>query len=208
VTQVETRYLELATPVEFDGIRTQIAHELGIPKTAVKKIVKDLRNRLAMPSWWDAQTFKGSEEELAKIREMYQPHLPLPNIGIHKEFAEQLTLKAGDVYQAIKTIRAQMGLPQYNDPALHGIELRPKKSAKAQTEEGGSAEAKSEDSSAAEAKAENATDTVASSEASPEAKAETPEVQTENVAPVPTDAVNDTDTGAVVEKVEEANKTE
>ena len=209
VTQVETRYLELATPVEFDGIRTQIAQELDIPKTAVKKIIKDLRDRLQMPSWWDAQTYKGSEEELAKIREMYQPHLPLPNIGIHKEFAEQLTLKSGDVYQAIKTIRAQMGLPQYNDPALHGIELKPRKSAKAKAEESGEDEAKTENATDTEAKAEATTNTEASVEASttPEAKTEPTNAEANDVAPVPTDAVVGTDTGAVVEKVEEAHTT-
>ncbi len=202
VTQVETRYLELATPVEFDGIRTQIAQELGIPKTAVKKIIKDLRDRLQMPSWWDAQTYKGSEEELAKIREMYQPYLPLPDIGIHKQFAEQLTLKSGDVYQAIKTIRAQMGLPQYNDPALHGIELKPRKSAKAKAEESGEAEATAEGTGAVEASANTEASTTS------EAKSEPASVETNDVAPVPTNAVADTDTGAVVEKVEEANKAE
>src|ERR1700680_1907927 len=43
IAQVEARYLELAAPAEFDGIRTQIATELSIPKKAVKKIVNDLR---------------------------------------------------------------------------------------------------------------------------------------------------------------------
>ncbi len=128
ITQVETRYLELATPIEFDGIRTQIAQELGIPKTAVKKIIKDLRDRQHIPSWWDAQSYKGDDEELARIKTAYEPYLPLPDVGIHKKIAEELSLKAGDVYQAIKLIRTQMGLPQYNDPALHGIELKSAKS--------------------------------------------------------------------------------
>lgn len=207
ITQVEARYLELATPVEFDGIRTQIAQELEIPKTAVKKIVKDLRDRLQMPSWWDAQTYKGSKEELVKIKELYQPYLPLPDIGIHKQFAEQLTLKSGDVYQAIKTIRAQMGLPQYNDPALHGIELKPRKSAKAKAEESGEAEARTENVTDTEAKAEPTTNAEAPVAASaiPEGMTEPTSVETNNVAPVPTDAV--ADTGVVIEKVGEANTT-
>ncbi len=135
ITQVETRYLELANPIEFDGIRTQIAHELEIPKTAVKKIIKDLRDRQHIPSWWEAQSYKGNEEELAKIQAAYEPYLPLPNIGVHKKIAEELSLKPGDVYQAIKQIRTQMGLPQYNDPELHGIELKSKKLTKAKSEE-------------------------------------------------------------------------
>ncbi|MFL5659409.1 MAG: hypothetical protein ACJ8CB_35155, partial [Ktedonobacteraceae bacterium] len=35
-------------------------------------------------------------------------------------------LKPVDVYQAIKVIRQELNLPQYNDPALHGLELAPK----------------------------------------------------------------------------------
>ena len=124
IAQVENRYLELAVPTEFDGIRTQIAHELNIPKTAVKKIVKNLRDRDNIPSWWEIQTYKGTEEELEKIKAVYEPYLPLPPVGVHKQIAEQLELKPGEVYQAIKKIRLDMNLPQYNDPALHGLVLR------------------------------------------------------------------------------------
>ena len=134
IAQVEARYQELAVPTEFDGIRTQISKELGIPKTAVKKIIRDFREQQDIPSWWDLQTYKGNEEELAKIKAAYEPHLPLPPVGIHKQIAEELSLKPGDVYQAIKTIRLEMNLPQYNDPALHGLELRPKKKEKTEPE--------------------------------------------------------------------------
>ncbi len=132
VTQVEARYLELATPAEFDGIRTQIAKELAIPKTAVKKIIKELRDQQHIKSWWETQTYKGNEEEMTKIRAAYEPSLPLPNIGIHKKIADGFSLKRGEVYQAIKLIRADMGLPQYNDPALHGLTLTSAKSEPAQ----------------------------------------------------------------------------
>ncbi|MBE3560619.1 MAG: hypothetical protein IMW89_15575 [Ktedonobacteraceae bacterium] len=120
VRLVEERYLQLATPTEYDGIRTQIAAELSIPKKAVKKIVKELRDRQNIPSWWELQTYKGSEEELARIRALYEPLLPLPPVGIHKQLAEQLSLKPSTVYQAIKAIRQEMNLPQYNDPSLRG----------------------------------------------------------------------------------------
>ncbi|HZU02595.1 MAG TPA: hypothetical protein VFA10_23200 [Ktedonobacteraceae bacterium] len=132
VTQVEERYLELAVPSEFDGIRTQISKELNIPKSAVKKIVKELRDRQGIPSWWELQTYKGSSEELEKIKVLYEPLLPVPPIGIHKQIAEQLELKAGEVYQAIKAIRLEMNLPQYNDPALHGLEFPPPKAGNGQ----------------------------------------------------------------------------
>ncbi len=178
ITQVETRYLELATPIEFDGIRTQIAQELEIPKTAVKKIIKDLRDRQHIPSWWEAQSYKGDDEELAKITTLYEPYLPLPNIGVHKQIAEALSLKPGDVYQAIKKIRTQMGLPQYNDPELHGIEL------------------KQPEKAADEAKGET----------QPETETQQPTVET--TTPVPTDSLNDTDTGAVVDVVKEEVKPE
>ncbi len=121
ITQVEMRYLELATPAEFDGIRTQIAQELSIPKSAIKKIIKDLRDRQHIPSWWEVQTYKGSGEEMERIKEAYLPLLPLPDVGVHKTIAEQLSLKPAAVYQAIKQIRLEMNLPQYNDPTLHSL---------------------------------------------------------------------------------------
>ncbi|GHO95150.1 hypothetical protein KSF_051980 [Reticulibacter mediterranei] len=123
MAQVELRYTELATPSEFDGIRTQIAKELSIPKKAVKKIVKEFRDRQHIPSWWEVQTYKGSSEELEKIKALYEPFLPVPPVGVHKQLAEQLNFKPGEVYQAIKTIRQEMNLPQYNDPVLHEEEL-------------------------------------------------------------------------------------
>ena len=126
IAQVEARYKELAVPAEYDGIRTQISKELSIPKTAVKKIIKDLREREEIPSWWELQPYKGSSEELEKIKAIYEPFLPLPPIGVHKQLAEQLSLKPSEVYQAIKAIRQELNLPQYNDPALHGLELLPK----------------------------------------------------------------------------------
>ncbi len=136
IAQVEARYLELAVPTEFDGIRTQIAQELNIPKSGVKKIVKDLRDKMSLPSWWELQTYKGTAEEMEKIREVYLPFLPLPPVGVHKQFAEQLAIKPTDVYQAIKTIRMEMNLPQYNDPALHGLELKPRKAKEEQAKSG------------------------------------------------------------------------
>ncbi|HEX6484253.1 MAG TPA: hypothetical protein VF043_35865 [Ktedonobacteraceae bacterium] len=148
IKQVEERYLELATPTEFDGIRTQISQELGIPKKAVKKIVKELRDRQGIPSWWEMQTYKGDSEELAKIKAAYEPYLPLPPVGVHKTIADELDLKPGIVYQAIKAIRLEMNLPQYNDPSLHGLELRPKKKQASVTT--------GEDASAAEDKTEPA----------------------------------------------------
>lgn len=124
IKQVEERYTILAQPAEFDGIRTQIAKEVGIPKKAVKKIIKDFRGQQHIPSWWELQTYKGSSEELDKIKAVYLPYLPIPPVGVHKKIAETLTIKPGIVYQAIKTIRQEMELPQYNDPELHEEELK------------------------------------------------------------------------------------
>src|SRR5262249_48515691 len=64
---VEARYLELAQPVEYDGIRSQIATELGVPKSAVKKAILELRQRMQMPSWWELQAYRGSEVDLERI---------------------------------------------------------------------------------------------------------------------------------------------
>ncbi len=135
VTQVEERYLELATPLEFDGIRTQIGRELSIPKKAVKKIIKELRDRRGIPSWWELQTYKGSPEEMERIKNAYTPLLPVPPVGVHKQIADQLELKAGVVYQAIKALRLEMNLPQYNDPSVHGPDFVAKSNKKQEPKE-------------------------------------------------------------------------
>lgn len=120
--KIEERYLALAQPVEFDGIRTQIAAELGIPKALVKKAVIELRARMELPSWWELQTYTGGNSDLDRIRRAYAPHLPVPPIGIHKAIAQELGLETGVVYQGIKRIRAEMRLPRFNPPALHEVE--------------------------------------------------------------------------------------
>ncbi|GAC1618543.1 MAG: hypothetical protein NVS4B9_08960 [Ktedonobacteraceae bacterium] len=130
IAQVQERYRILAHPAEFDGIRTQISKELSIPKKAVKKIIKDFRDEEHILSWWELQTYKGSSEELEKIKVVYQPYLPVPPVGVHKKIAETLSIKPGIVYQAIKAIRQEMDLPQYNDPDLHEAELKQKASEK------------------------------------------------------------------------------
>jgi hypothetical protein len=116
----------------------------------VKKIIKELRDRQGIPSWWEMQTYKGDSEELAKIKAAYEPYLPLPPVGVHKTIADELGLKPGVAYQAIKAIRLEMNLPQYNDPSLHGLELRPKKKEAVATtgEDAPSAEEKTEPAAA------------------------------------------------------------
>ena len=116
---IEALYLELAQPVEFDGIRTQIAADLSVPKALVKKAVADLRKRMALPSWWELQAYTGPEVELERIRAAYVPLLPVPEVGIHKTLAERLGLDPRTIYQGIRRIRAEMRLPQYNPPEMH-----------------------------------------------------------------------------------------
>jgi hypothetical protein len=122
--RIETRYLELANPAEFDGIRTQIAAELGIPKPVVRTVVREVRRRRGMLSWWEAQGFSGSSGDLERIKAAYTPYLPLPPVGIHREIAESLGLEPRAVYRGIHKIRAHMGLPQYN-----ALEEHPKQAA-------------------------------------------------------------------------------
>lgn len=123
VAAIEQRYLELAQPGEFDGIRTQLSKELSIPKSAIKKVVRALRERQEIPSWWDLQPYHGSPEDLERIRTLYLPLLPMPPVGVHKQIAAHLNLPAGTAYQAIKVIRAEMNLPQYNPPENHDAPL-------------------------------------------------------------------------------------
>jgi hypothetical protein len=74
-----------------------------------------------LPSWWELQAYRGSPEEIQRIRQAYVALLPLPPVGVHKQIAEALNLSPGMVYQAIKSIRTEMNLPQYNPPETHGL---------------------------------------------------------------------------------------
>lgn len=116
---IEQRYLELSQPVEFDGIRSQIANELQAPKPVVKQVIRELRVSRQLPSWWELQAYKGTDQMLERIRERYLPLLPVPPIGVHKQIASDLQLDPPQVYQAIRRLRAEMKLPQYNSPETH-----------------------------------------------------------------------------------------
>ena len=185
IAQIEARYLELAVPNEFDGIRTQISKELSIPKSAVKKVVKALRDKMSMPSWWEVQAYSGTAEELEKIKAAYEPHLPVPAVGVHKQIAEELSLKPGTVYQAIKQIRLDMNLPQFNDPTVHGEEFVEQLNRKRKAAEEKAAEAAAKAKAAAEAALEEsakAEEVAAASAAEPAAsdapKSDAPVAQT------------------------------
>ena len=91
---------------QHDGIRTQIASELGLPKAAVKKAVFALRQRQNIPSWWDLQPYHGSPEDLERIRAAYVPLLPKPSVGVHKQLAAQLNLPGEDERDQLGARRA------------------------------------------------------------------------------------------------------
>lgn len=120
--RIEARYLDLAQPVEFDGIRTRIAAELQVPKGAVKRTVATLRAQMQLPSWWELQAYHGSDDDLARIRQLYVPLLPVPPVNIHRQIAQAVGLEPTMVYQGIRRIRAEMRLPQYNPPEAHAGE--------------------------------------------------------------------------------------
>ena len=115
---VEARYLELAEPREYDGIRGQIADELKLPKTLVKRAVNDLRQRLGRPSWWDTERSAIPSDVLEKVKVRYLALLaeqPLPPVGIHRQLADELGLTSLQVYRSIGRIRADLGLPKFNE---------------------------------------------------------------------------------------------
>ena len=115
---IEARYLELAIPHEYDGIRSQIAEELRLPKAQVKRVVKELRVRLGRSSWWDEQRSALAPEVIEAVRERYVTLLAgdaLPPVGIHSELAAALALTPVQVYRAIGQIRIGLGLPKFNE---------------------------------------------------------------------------------------------
>jgi len=112
---IERRYLELAQPAEFDGIRSQIARELDLPKAVVKRVIKEYRERLHLPSWWDVSHQSLNPAQKETVRQRYVPLLPLPPIGVHHQLAQELGLNSWAVYHAIGSIRQELGLEQFNE---------------------------------------------------------------------------------------------
>jgi hypothetical protein len=121
IAAIKDRYIQLAQP-EFNGIRHQIANEMGIPLRVVKQAVKEVREEQEIPSWWDRGGAMPGPEDLEKIRAMYVPLLPEPEIGVHKRIAAALKLTNTSVYQAIGQIRTEMNLPRYNPREQEGAE--------------------------------------------------------------------------------------
>lgn len=112
IDAIRERYLQLAQP-EYDGIRHQIANELGIPLRTVKFVIKETRAETKIQSWWERGGGLPSPESLEKIREIYVQLLPNAEVGVHKQIASQLHLTNTCVYQAIAKIRGDMQLPRY-----------------------------------------------------------------------------------------------
>lgn len=115
IAAIEQRYAELCTPHEFDGIRAQIATELDLPRPVVKRVVKAFRERQRLPSWWDLAHHAVQPDDLARIQERYQPLLPLPPVGVHRDIAAELGLHPLTVYGAIGEIRRRLGMARFND---------------------------------------------------------------------------------------------
>lgn len=117
VAAIEQRYLELAQPHEYDGIRHTIAAEMGIPLRVVREVVHSLRQRKRLRISRPPFDHTFTDEELARVRERYLPALPLPPIGIHKQIAAELGMTHTRAFHAIALIRQELGLPQYNPRA-------------------------------------------------------------------------------------------
>ncbi len=117
IAAIEQRYLELAQPHEYDGIRHTIAAEMDIPLRAVREVVRYLRQRERLSISRPPADWEFTDEELARVRERYLPALPLPPIGIHKQIATELGMTNTRAFHAIALIRQELGLPQYNPRA-------------------------------------------------------------------------------------------
>jgi hypothetical protein len=113
IQAIKERYIQLAHP-EYDGIRHQIATEMGIPLRVVKQVVKEVRAEEDIQSWWERSGAMPSPEMVEQIRALYLPLLPDPEIGVHKRIAAELKLTNTSVYQAIGQIRTDLQLPRYN----------------------------------------------------------------------------------------------
>jgi hypothetical protein len=81
---------------------------------AVKDIIKQTREEVGIQSWWERGGGIPSPESMEKIKELYAPLLPDPEVGVHKRIATELHLTNTSVYQAIAKIRDDLQLPRYS----------------------------------------------------------------------------------------------
>ena len=115
LAQIELLY-KMMMPLPNPDAHEVIAEKIGLEPRKVFFGINLVRQKLLLPKLpFPKRKLAISQDQLFAIKNLYGLLLPLPPIGCHKIIAAQLKMDEWRVHVGIGLIRAQMGLPRWNE---------------------------------------------------------------------------------------------
>jgi len=115
LAQIELLY-KMMMPLPNPDAHEVIAEKIGLEPRKVFFGINLVRQKMLLPKLpFPKRKLAISPDQLFAIKNLYGLLLPLPPIGCHKIIAAQLKMDEWRVHVGIGLIRAQMGLPRWNE---------------------------------------------------------------------------------------------
>ncbi len=115
LAQIELLY-KMMMPLPNPDVHEVIAEKIGLEPRKVFFGINLIRQKMMLPKLpFPKRKLAISPDQLFAIKNLYGLLLPLPPIGCHKIIAAQLKMDEWRVHVGIGLIRAQMGLPRWNE---------------------------------------------------------------------------------------------
>ena len=115
LAQIELLY-KMMLPLPNPDAHEVIAEKIGLEPRKVFFGINLVRQKMMLPKLpFPKRKLAISPDQLFAIKNLYGLLLPLPPIGCHKIIAAQLKMDEWRVHVGIGLIRAQMGLPRWNE---------------------------------------------------------------------------------------------
>ena len=115
LAQIELLY-KMMMPLPNPDAHEVIAEKIGLEPRKVFFGINLVRQKMLLPKLpFPKRKLAISQDQLFAIKNLYGLLLPLPPIGCHKIIAAQLKMDEWRVHVGIGLIRAQMGLPRWNE---------------------------------------------------------------------------------------------
>lgn len=115
LAQIELLY-KMMMPLPNPDAHEVIAEKIGLEPRKVFFGINLVRQKMMLPKLpFPKRKLAISPDQLFAIKNLYGLLLPLPPIGCHKIIAAQLKMDEWRVHVGIGLIRAQMGLPRWNE---------------------------------------------------------------------------------------------
>ncbi|MCM1010258.1 MAG: hypothetical protein NC390_05220 [Fusobacterium sp.] len=115
LAQIELLY-KMMMPLPNPDAHEVIGEKIGLEPRKVFFGINLIRQKMMLPKLpFPKRKLAISPDQLFAIKNLYGLLLPLPPIGCHKIIAAQLKMDEWRVHVGIGLIRAQMGLPRWNE---------------------------------------------------------------------------------------------